>query len=457
MATAIITDLLKNQFVDTLATEFADSASNLYYIAIGYSEQFDSADDTPALQNSEREMRQFRYRMQSMKSVLDASLVIPRYNWSSGTIYAAYNDNSVSQTSRYYVINENNNVYVCIKQGKDTNGNAVTSTDQPTGDSATALFTGSDGYKWKYLYTISAAKSTRFLTANFMPVQFINDSAGASSLSTTQAAQASVQDNAVDGQIVGYRVTATGSGYTSVPSITITGNGKGAQAKAIVTSSNTIGAIEIDDSAGGIGFGSGYDYANITISGGGGANAAAVPIFAPVGGIGADATRTLRARAINFNVLFDGAENDFFVIDNDFRQLALIKNPLQYDSTGSFTAAAGRALKKMFVDDSTADFQTDQTLTGTTSTAQALIDIFDNTTGHAPFIYYHQTETTGFTPFQDAEEISTSSATANIADSATIAPDVDPFSGDILYLDNRNTAVFRSNDQTEDVKIIIQL
>lgn len=99
MATAIITDLLKNQFVDTLATEFADSASNLYYIAIGYSEQFDSADDTPALQNSEREMRQFRYRMQSMKSVLDTSLVIPRYNWSSGTIYAAYNDNSVSQTS----------------------------------------------------------------------------------------------------------------------------------------------------------------------------------------------------------------------------------------------------------------------------------------------------------------------------------------------------------------------
>ena len=177
----------------------------------------------------------------------------------------------------------------------------------------------------------------------------------------------------------------------------------------------------------------------------------------PPGGIGADATRTLRARAINFNVLFDGAEDDYFVIDNDFRQIGLVKNPLQYDSTGTFTATAGRALKKMFVDDSTADFQTDQTLTGTTSTAQALIDIFDNTAGHAPFIYYHQTETTGFTPFQDAEEVSTSSGTANISGSAAIAPDVDPFSGDILYLDNRNTAVFRSTDQTEDVKIIIQL
>lgn len=451
---AIITDIFKNQLVDTLQTEFNDSASNNYYIAIGYSEQFDSADNTPALRNSEREIRQFRYRMQSMKTVLDASLVVPRYNWTSGTTYYPYNDNavSVSDTNRYYVISDENRVYVCIKQGKDANGNAVTSTDQPTGTSPTDLYTGSDGYKWKYLYSVSAVRATRFLTANFMPVQFIDSAADA-----TQTLQAAVQSNATAGQIVGYRVTAAGSGYTSVPSVSITGNGKGAQAKAIVTSSNTIGAVEIDDSAGGIGFGSGYDYANITISGGGGSGATAVPIFAPPDGIGADATRTLRARAINFNVNFDGVEDDYFVIDNDFRQLGLVRNPTLYDSTALFTATAGRALKKMFVDDSTADFQADQTLTGTTSTAQALIDIFDNTTGHAPFIYYHQTEATGFTPFQDAEEVSTSSATANIVDSAAIPPDVDPFSGDILYLDNRNTAVFRSVDQTEDVKIIIQL
>jgi hypothetical protein len=444
---AIITDRVKNQLVNSLLTEFQDSGANRYYIALGQSEAWDSTDTPPTPANTEREIRQFRYKMQSIKTVLDTSLVITRYNWSSGTIYQQYNDNSVSQSSRYYVITDENNVYVCIRQGKDSNGNAVTSTVQPTSTSATTLTELSDGYIWKYLYTISAADATRFLTANFMPIQLV-DSASPGDLYYTQYL---VQQAATAGQIIGYRVTAAGSGFTSTPTISVVGNGKGAHARAVITSSNTIGAIEVDESAGGFPFGSGYDYANITITGGGGTGATAVPVFAPPNGIGADPTRDLRARAINFNILADGTEEGVFVTGNDFRQLGLLKNPLQYDSTAAFTGNTALALKQLKLT-TTGTFSADQLISGDSSGAQAYIDYYDDSTT----IWYHQTEETGFTPFQDGENVTTTTDTV-ATDSANIAPGFDVFSGEVLYIDNRNSSVSRSADQTEDVKIIIQL
>jgi len=106
---AIITDRVKNQLVNSLLTEFEDS-SNRYYIALGASEAWDSTDTPPTPANTEREIRQFRYKMQSIKAVLDTSLVVTRYNWSSGTIYQQFNDNSSGQATRYYVITDENKV-----------------------------------------------------------------------------------------------------------------------------------------------------------------------------------------------------------------------------------------------------------------------------------------------------------------------------------------------------------
>jgi hypothetical protein len=445
---AIITDRVKNQLVNSLLTEFEDS-SNRYYIALGASEAWDSTDTPPTPTNTEREIRQFRYKMQSIKAVLDSSLVVTRYNWSSGTTYQQYNDNSVGQAARYYVITDENNVYVCVRQGKDSNGNAVTSTVQPTSTSATTLTVLDDGYVWKYLYTISAGDATRFLTANFMPIQLI-DSAQPSD---AYYAQYLVQQAANQKQIIGYRVTGAGSGFTSAPTITVVGNGSGAHARAVITSSNTIGAVEVDESAGGFPFGTGYDYANVTISGGGGTGASIVPVFSAPSGLGADPTRDLRARAVNFNVLADGNEEGVFVTGNDFRQLALLKNPLQYDSTAAFTGNTALALKQIKLSASD-NFQADQTITGASSSAKAVIDFYDDSNT----IWYHQNETTGFTPFTDGEIVTTATATANrTADSASVNPGFDAYSGEMLYIDNRNLSVTRSTDQTEDVKIIIQL
>ena len=64
-------------------------------------------------------------------------------------------------------------VYICLQQGRDTQGNAVTSTVKPTG-TLTRPFDTADGYVWKYLYGQTALRSTKFVSANYIPIQFID-------------------------------------------------------------------------------------------------------------------------------------------------------------------------------------------------------------------------------------------------------------------------------------------
>ena len=98
-------------------------------------------------------------------------------------------------------------VYVCLEQGKNAAGQPVTSTVKPTG-TADHLMT-SDGYTWKFLYSIGALRESKFQASNFIPVKLVNSVDSSSSIDDTT--QFSVQQNATPGAIVGYRLTNTGS------------------------------------------------------------------------------------------------------------------------------------------------------------------------------------------------------------------------------------------------------
>ena len=119
-----------------------------------------------------------------------------------------------------------------------------------------------------------------------------------------------------------------------------------------------------------------------------------------------------------------------------------------------YTRNTGNALKMMNISSINAAFTRDQTIIGQTTGAKAVIDTLD-----ANSLFYHQNEDTGFLSFQNGEIINeqNASGTATI-DSAVVpgARDVDPATGQILYIDNR-AAVTRSDDATEDIKIIIRL
>lgn len=460
---AIITDKLKNLVVDLIKANDSD-ASNKYYAAIGRSEAWNDSDVSPTPLRTKSEENDFRNSMQSMKLVADVSLVIPRYNWSTGTFYSAYDDTQVGNTNAYYVINANQQVYMVLRASVSATGTAVASTVEPTGNTTGTPFKTSDGYVWKFMYSISATDANKFQSANFIPVKSIPFTNINSSVAEVE--QKAVQDAAVHGQIIGYGIESAGAGYGSAPTLTVQGNGSNAAATATISGGQVV-KVEVADSSDAslkiASFGSGYDYANVEVSGGTPSKPAKIrPILANSGGLGHDATVDFKASAIMFNAKPSGTETLDFVIGQDFRQVGLIKNP-QVDSAGhggngvstAFTSSTGRALKALNFSAVNTEFGEDKTILGATSGAKAFID---KDSGNS--VFYHQNDDTGFKSFQAGETVNETDGTGEgVLDSAGAFEttfEVNPHTGELLYIDNRS-AVTRSAEQTEDIKIVIQV
>jgi hypothetical protein len=456
MAKAVITNRIKKQVINNLLSDVNDSANN-YYALIGRSEIWNDSDLTPDIYNSGREERNFRLATQSAKNITDITMTVPRYNWAFGAIYSAYDDSQVGYPSQpYYVMNDNNQVYLCIQQGKEGNGNAKTSQNQPTGNTTGTPFQTADGYIWKFLYSISALDATKFISANFIPVKL--QGATDSDSQAADVEQLSAQGNAVIGEVIGFALDSGGSGYGSNPTVTIKGDGVGAKGTASVDGGQ-VKKVELVDSSGSFTMGSGYTRATIEFSGVSFTKPAKGRVIlsknqSPLG-LGGDPRDDLRSSAIMFNSKPDGTESGDFIVDQDFRQVGLLKNPKVDSDTGTaFTASTGNGLKKLKFSASSTLFTKDNKIVGGTSQAVGIIDKVDSAAG----VFYHQTEETGFTDFQNGEAVTETggSGAATLHSSTLVDPEFNPFTGDLMYIANRD-AITRDEGQTEDIKIIIQI
>jgi hypothetical protein len=446
---AVITDAFKRNVIELLKDN-VESTSETYYIGIGRSQDWDSADNVPNPLNSLKNEHEFRLNLQSVKTAEDISYVVPRNNWTTGTVYSGWDEAVVGQPDlKHYVITDDNQVYVCLESGKNVAGVPVNSSVKPSSVDPEPQRL-SDGYVWKYLYTMAIGDSTKYLTSNYFPVKF-QDAVDSASTPLEQD-QRSIQDAAIDGQIGGITLINGGTGYTSAPSVSIIGNGTGAQATAYV-SSGAVVKVEMKDSAGSTDYfpGQDYDYANIVFSGGGGEGAKARPNIAPIGGFGADPRQDLKSTALMFNTKPSGFENEDFIVGQDFRQVGIMKGLKRGNNDSDFTGATGSALTYMTLSSVSVAFTADKIIEGGTTGAKAYVDRFDSDT-----IYYHQTDSTGFTPFQSAESVSEANGSGvGVIGTPLNNGDINKFKGDVLYIDNRS-AVIRADAQTEDIKIIIQ-
>ena len=110
----------------------------------------------------------------------DVSHCIPRKNWTNNTSYFAYTHNVATLTSQdFYVMTTDYNVYKCLSNSDTASGGSVatTSTVQPTG-TGTSIISTADGYKWKFMYQISAADALKFVTPNYIPVDTVRRANG---------------------------------------------------------------------------------------------------------------------------------------------------------------------------------------------------------------------------------------------------------------------------------------
>jgi hypothetical protein len=448
---AIVTDTFKKLVGDKIKEDF-DSASTFYFMGIGRSQLWNDSDIVSQPLNTYSSERDFRQNIQAVRQINDISYVVPRVNWASGTTYSAYDDNVVGYPSpNFYVITQSSDVYMCIQQGRTSVGVAVPSTVEPTGTTAVLIKTA-DGYIWKYLYTIGAYSASRFLAGNYMPVQFIDSADSNDPIS--ERVQLNIQNGAIAGQILGIVVTNGGSGYASAPAITIHGDGSNATAVATI-SGGAIVDIKMDSNGSGQLKGSGYNQASISFSSG---TATARAILSQKNGLGSNPIIDLKSTNIMLNGRPSGTENGEFLLNQDFRQVGIIRNIKKLNNFDSdFTDAAGRALTKLIFNAGATAFTTDNIIVGGTSGARAYIDQADSAAG----ALIHQTETTGFRNFIIGENLTATnlsgiatigSAVLASFDSAT----VNKYTGDVLYIDNR-AAITRSAGETQDIKVVIQL
>jgi len=450
---AVITDYFRSNIVRYITDGINDSSEHMY-IGLGRSEYWDSTDTPPPPVNTAEEIKNFRESLQAVKKITDTSYVVPRVNWTTGTTYSQWDDTQAGYpTPNYYVMTQNYGVYMCLRTGRNDTGATVPSIVEPSG-SNNDPFETADGYVWKFLFTISAIEANYFLSANYMPVSRIvgeldSDATG------IQLKHKEIQDQAVPGMISSIVVTDGGSGYSSPPTVTITGNGTTAAAIATIdsaTDSGRVAKIEFLNDSSTLLYPYGYDYGQVTLSGGGGSGAEARLVISPPQGFGADAPNDLRSSGIMIHTKVSGSEEDFIVVQ-DFRQVGLIRNPVKGDGSDSdFTADTGNALQALNLSSTTVAFSVDKTIVGGTSGTKAYIDEVDSN-----LLYYHQNSTTGYGTFTLGETITESDGSGEgVLGSIIDSSEVDPFSGEVLYIDNR-TAVERMSNQTEDVKIILQL
>jgi len=444
--------IVTNKFRQSNAKNFYDSfGSDKYYLFLGRSEAWDDDNSPPIPKDSiVSETKQYRDMIAAKHiSSADVSYVLPRRNWTTNTIYDMYHHN-VSATSpstsgetnlwdsTFYVMNQNYNVYICI-----SNNYGVVSTAEPTGTSNNIITTG-DGYKWKYLYTLSTADVQKFLSLDFIPV-----------LQNTSVAAA-----ATPGSIDFIKLISGGSGYVNgtYTAVTIHGDGNSGTVDIVITS-GSISSVVINN------VGTGYTFASIdlttyediTITT---VNANLDPIISPTTGHGADNNKELGGVFVMVNTTLSGIEGSGdFLVNQDFRQVGLIKNP---ESSGvAATASTLSCLKSLVVVGfGVTDFVIDEIITGSATGGIGYVADFDSGTGVLKYIQQSETgyglDTDGdIDTFSIFDTITGATSTASGTVSSVSPPEIDLYSGDIIYVENR-MPIPRATDQQENIKLIVE-
>jgi len=516
---AIITDQLRILNAKDFIASVASTSNSFYsFVGLPNPTDVDASWDSspPDPRDSFNEENNYWDTMIALKKIDadDVKQVIRKVTWKSGTTYDMYrNDikaenpskpsNAVSlYEANYYVMNSDYRVYICLQNGSNPeNPSGRASLDEPTFTDLEPREAGTsgDGYVWKYLYTIKPGDIVKFDSTNFMPVP-------KDWTTTTDANITAVRNNAsTSGQLKIVTITNRGVGlgtanrtYTQVP---IKGDGNGAECTIAINNNSKVESVTISKG------GSGYTFGTIDLVAGNVPGGTTAPIFdvivPPQGGHGSDIYRELGARnTLIYSRIENDTENPDFITGNEFARVGLVQNPKTYNTStnlGLDKASATYALKLTGAGYSSATFTADAFITQTVglgSTAVGRVVSYDQVTGVLKFWQDRSTAgfntdgskntspEYGFRMNRFTKGITDGGSFDIVGGSATLAiqtsftgvsteinsrtyylgqsftegvaqPEVEKYTGNIIYVDNR-PSITRSSNQKEDIKIILQ-
>ena len=499
--TAIITEKFRLHNAEQFYESFSEAAPHVYYMLIGKATPFtaatsggtDALPPTPA-DDVSSEFYVWDQTIAGKKiTSSDVTYAVPRRDWANSTTYDMYEDNVSSSNltasgqasvyqSTFFFRTSDNRVYKVM----DNNGGTAYSGSEPTSESTSPFAQG--GYILKYMYTITAAEQTKFLTTDFMPV------------STDSAVSAAATDGKIESLIV-----TGGSGYTDgTYYVAVNGDGSsaGTSSGAIVSfvvSSNAIADFGLTSGTDTIVYagGTGYTYGTVTLTDAtvftdatletaassgyidNGSGGAIQVMVGPKSGHGYNAVTELGGHYILMNTLFIGAERDDLLTANDFRNIGIVTSPTTY---GTSTVASDSTIRQTYAAKLTSvsgTFTADEKITQASTAAIGKVVEWDSTNS---ILYFQQERFTdygtssvgAYVAFSGANAITGASSSAvgtpdSTADTAvtlsggfTITfsdgycnPELQPDSGNIIYNENRSP-ISRATDQTEDIKIVVE-
>ena len=495
---AIITEKFRSHNATNFYESFTESSPNTYYLFIGKATPFttgtsggsDSSPSTPA-DSVSREFYNWDAMIAAKKiPSTDITYALPRRDWSNGTTYDMYDDDiSSSNTatsgatnlfdSSFYFITSDYRVYKVL----DNNGGSAYSGSEPTSTSTSPFALG--GYVLKYMYALTASEAAKYLTTDYMPVS--DDS--------------TVTTAATDGKIESLSITA-GSGYTDgtyYAAVYGDGTSAGTSSGAIVRITVSSGSIAsfgltagsdttIHDGGaaytyGTVNLGSSYTFSDAALSSsssmGSGTGGAVGVIISPKNGHGYSVINELGGHYVMTATTLTQDEGDDVSTANDFREVGLVVDPTTYGTSTVASASTARMTFAVKFSSSSGTFDADEKISNSSGAIGKVVE-WDSTNS---ILYYHQerfgdygtNSTTGaYTAFSGTGTItggtsgatgtpsSSSTETVTLANNNTIAftsgyanPELQPDSGDIIYIENRKP-IQRASDQTEDIKLIIE-
>jgi hypothetical protein len=518
---AIITDQLRIINAQNFV-EKATSTENSYYTFVGltnsneYLESWDT--NPPSPKDSLDEENNYWDSIIALKKITadNIRLAIRKYKWESGIVYDMYR-HDVTRTnlaqpskatslyrSKYYTINSDYRVYVCLQNGTfPETPLGKPSLDEPLFTDLEPREAGNsgDGYVWKYLFTIKPADIIKFDTIDFIPTP--------PNWSTSDEYSPVKNYATKSGQLKTAIIKNRGAGigtanavYTGIP---IKGDGVGAEATLVIDNNSKVQSVTVSKG------GSGYTYGTLDLTSGNVPKGTTDPIFdviiPPKGGHGFDIYRELGAyHALLYARIENDVQNPDFIIGNKIARIGVVENPESYNSTSILTddkVSAVRALRLIGIGYSLAEFTynsfVEQTI-GTGQTAIGRVVSYDQETGvlklwqdrtMAGFntdgtkditpVYGYNLNRFTSSPLSGGSLIvrggsinlnidsSFTGITTTINNAGNIKtyylgqqfingvsnPEVKKHSGTVVYVDNR-PAITRSKNQKEDIKVILQ-
>ena len=488
---------------------------HIRYVFLSNSTPYDNESVIPSIEDTAVSEKEVWDKMFAAKRVTgnDVEMVVPRINWSNSTVYKQYDDTvdlssllpDSDGANSIYVLTSDLNVYKCIYNNSDG-----TSTVEPSGYQYTAngYFTTADNYVWKYMYSIKP--SNKFLTTEWMPAPtsvnilgyntssenlldgavanivvenggsgYIHSSfntypfeAGVTSIkANTVLTGIAVNNMIVDGTgiLPGSKIidvdyvtsiitlseptTSSGGGSGNTVNITtgvfVVGNGNDDTVVTVNLSGTSIDTIEVDS------VGTGYSYAAVEIYGTG-SSATARAIIAPKFGHGFNPAKELGSSAVMISKIIgqlDSTEGNLISIDTSFRQYGLLNNPHKYGETTSI----------LHTDANTVISQTtDLTIIGGSPYTLNEIVFQGSTYANSTFsgiVHAQDSNVVRLTNIRGTPTIGGllvgDTSTVQRAVSSVNNPEFEPYTGDIVYVENA-LATNRIDGQAEIIKFVIK-